>query len=320
MHWPARSLPSSGAPSLRAPRSRCATSCAGACAPRPRRRRTSASSWTRYATCGCWSGLGAPRAAASASSVGYSVALPPAVEDSQRAAPAWHGAGRLDKSLALGQLRARWGANVAGDPSLTAAWTQRWTTRDVADKVRASEPPRDAASALAGLCGALGDGGQHLAAADAAGVFARASIALEKDKPGPLAKLSGDLARAAQPSAYTAEDRDRQWRENAALGAAYVSRLMARGTGSDSRTGWIAVMREAERTARAIAHAQALQRRAAAAVQTNRALVSAVASVPQLSPPPAPGTRQTTQRRKHEGAMRPACEASSQNATEAVRP
>src|SRR5690606_11015536 len=100
---------------------------------------------------------------------------------------------------------------------------------------------------------------------------------------GPLAKLSDDLARAAQPSAYTAEDRDRKRRENAALGAAYVSRLMARGTGSDSRTGWIAVMRQAERTARAVAHAQALQGRAAAASQTNRALAAAVASVPQLT-------------------------------------
>lgn len=217
--------------------------------------------------------------------VGYSVALPPAIKDGERATPVWHGAGRLDKSLALGQLRARWGADVAGDPSLTPAWTQRWTTRDVADKVRASEPPRDAARALAGLSGTLGDGGQRLAAVDAAGVFARASIALEKDKPGPLAKLSDDLARAAQPSAYTAEDRDRQRRENAALGAAYVSRLMARGTGNDSRTGWIAVMRQAERTARAIAHAQALQGRATAAAQTNRALVAAVASVPQLAAP-----------------------------------
>ncbi|WP_235915519.1 relaxase/mobilization nuclease domain-containing protein, partial [Puerhibacterium puerhi] len=41
--------------------------------------------------------------------VGYSVALVPNVVDGRREAPVWFGAGRLDKALALGQLRARWG-------------------------------------------------------------------------------------------------------------------------------------------------------------------------------------------------------------------
>ncbi|WP_211100090.1 hypothetical protein, partial [Puerhibacterium puerhi] len=215
--------------------------------------------------------------------VGYSVALVPNVVDGRREAPVWFGAGRLDKALALGQLRARWGEERAGDPALVPVWTRNWRTSAAADKVALTNPPADAGAALAGLQGRLDDGAQRLAAIDAAGALARASIALEKDQPGPLAEASDALARAGQPSKWDARDPGRRAREQAALEAAYAARLVARATGRDSKRGWIGVLRQVERTARAVAHAQQLQARIQAAQRTYAALAAVVEVVPQMT-------------------------------------
>lgn len=214
--------------------------------------------------------------------VGYSVALVPNVVDGRREDPVWFGAGKLDRTLALGQLRSRWGVDVAGDAGLTAAWTERWRSATVAEKVAVSTPPADAARALHGMAGRLGEAEQRVAALDVAGVFARASLALEKDRPGPLQEASDALARAAQPPAHDSSHRERGKSERASLDAAYASRLVARATSRDAKVGWIAVLRQAERAARAIAHAQELRGQVQAAARTNQALAAVARAVPQL--------------------------------------
>lgn len=214
--------------------------------------------------------------------VGYSVALVPNVVDGRRERPVWFGAGKLDRTLALGQLRSRWGVDVAGDPGLTTAWTERWEGATVAGKVAVSTPPADAARALHGMTGRLGEAEQRVAALDVAGVFARASLALEKDRPGPLQEASDALARAAQPPVHDSAHREREKSERASLNAAYASRLVARATSRDAKVGWIAVLRQAERAARAIAHAQELRGQVQAAARTNQALAAVARAVPQL--------------------------------------
>lgn len=214
--------------------------------------------------------------------VGYSVALVPTVKDGQRAAPVWYGGGRLDRTLSLGQLRARWGQTPAGSEDTAALWTRRWKSGEVADKVRTTNAPARAGRVLEGYRDRSSAAEDRAAAAAASAALARASLAIEKNKPGPLAAASDVLARAAQPVAHRA-DRDRHKRESAAANAAYTTRLVGRGTGRDSTTGWIAVLRQADRTAKAIAAAQRAQGRLHAAAATNAAMLAAMRSVPQAA-------------------------------------
>ncbi|WP_340289774.1 relaxase/mobilization nuclease domain-containing protein [Aquipuribacter hungaricus] len=214
--------------------------------------------------------------------VGYSVALVSLERDGRRAAPVWYGAGRLDRTLSLGQLRTRWGQDPAGAEDVAGLWTRRWAGGDVATTVRTTGAPVRAGRVLGGYRDRSSAAEDRAAAGAAAAALARASLAIEKDRPGPLAAASEVLARAAQPVAFGA-DRDQHKQESSAANAAYSLRLMGRGTGRDSRTGWLAVLRQADRTAKAVAAAQRAQGRVQAAAATDASMHAAMRSVSQLA-------------------------------------
>lgn len=221
---------------------------------------------------------------------GFSLALVPTVHNGTRPAPVWFSATLLDSTLTLGKLRKLWGVHPDGDPRLTSEWTKRWKRADVADQISASKPPVVSAQALAGLSGKASDGTLRVAAQDAAGIFAGASLALEKGTPGPLARAADAMARAAQSTKWDGEKEREQRRakEREAVEAAYSARLMVRGTGRSSITGWIAVLRQAQRTMKAVARLQEAQGRVRAAEGTRTALTDVETAIPQLKTPATP--------------------------------
>lgn len=204
--------------------------------------------------------------------VGYSVALRagPGNPDEQMR---WFGGGRLARDLTLPTLRQRWGVGAKGEVAAVATWrgeskpatrtgitvSQRpwWelAERDIAEANRAlaAVDPHDRAA-------------WRGAAADAAGVFAAWSLAVETDTPGPLAKASDALARSSQ----WARGEKPEWHGPRLVGTQL--QLVARGSSSRSRQGWVAVMRQLDRTTQAIHRAHEARGEAVAAQRMAKAV------------------------------------------------
>ncbi len=219
--------------------------------------------------------------------VGYSVALVPEVVNGRRGDPVWFAPSKLDATLGLGRLRDRWGVDRAGDPSLVSVWRTRHRDRTVAAKVTMVGAPEPAAAGLKALNEHLARGGRpgfdKVAAADAAGVLARASLNREHGEHGPLARASDALARAAQPGKFDGASPHRSRDERQAINAAYRARLIARGVSGDSSIGWAAVLRQVGRTASYVQRAQQAQGRLAGARSTAAAMQAAATSLPALA-------------------------------------
>lgn len=216
--------------------------------------------------------------------IGYSVALTPTLgPDGRRGDVVWFAPSKLDSNLGLGQLRARWGSTVQSESDALAVWNAP-ATKSTADGAR-QRPQRLPAE----LIQRLNMHGQNVVPDRSAGFnrhasidlsfsFARASEYFEGTKPGALAQASDVFARAGARDRSDSRDPGRAKRSDAALGAsaAYQARLLARGVGGNSATGWLAVFRQMQRTARALELQSAMAGRAAQATAMNRALSGAV--------------------------------------------
>lgn len=191
--------------------------------------------------------------------VGYTAAMIPTQAGEK---PVWYAPSKLDRSLGLPQLRSGWEHTNAGDLAAVDAWkgagrAARVPNFDAPEKVKASPISDVAVARVAGHDVEMLKAGEtaaafnaEAAAADLSGVYAHASMAFEKGAPGPLAAASDEFARVAQGRRDTAAPLRR------VLDAGYQVRLMARGAGTDSRAGWIAVMRQMNRVAKSIAAVQ----------------------------------------------------------------
>lgn len=199
-----------------------------------------------------------PRFAAASTDVvsGYSAALRPT--DGSR--PVWRAPSKLDRNLGLGSLRARWGTDVKGTDEAGRAAVAVWRRRDVAATSRGAvgQPvllpalAPETAQQLAALTAQLSKidaadrAGWAIAAREASYVFARWSVQVEGERPGPLARASDTLARSAQP------DKDERGPgPMPGLMARHVA-LMARATSKNPATGWLAVMTQLDRLTQAV--------------------------------------------------------------------
>lgn len=242
--------------------------------------------------------------------VGYSAALVPTVKDGERPQPVWFAASKLDTNLGLGSLRERWGTDADAEAQAAAVWSERHQnlragTSDVPAGVRAKRLPLHVVQQL-------NESAQQIvvpdrtarftrvAAVDASGALARASLYFETTSHGPIARASDMLARASQASRYDPNQPERQRIERKQLGAdaAYVSRLAARAVGRDSAAGWLAVARQISRVGNAVAAAERARGRLAAAQETTAAVTAAVAVIERAEaqrPGATAGTSSATQ-------------------------
>jgi hypothetical protein len=241
--------------------------------------------------------------------VGYSAALIPAA-GAKDDKPVWYAPSKLDRALGLPQLRAGWSTTNADELAAVDAW--KGASR--ATRIRGFEAPEsvkstplsDVAAARVAAHYESGEPGAangssfdaNQAAADLSGVYAHASMTFEKGAPGELAAASDQFARVAQGRRGTSVPLRR------ALDVAYQARLMERGGGRDSRTGWIAVMRQMNRVAKRIAAAQdergAVRNAAALRAGAEAALAAVEARLQQA------GARPTTAVGTSLGTTRPA--------------
>lgn len=212
--------------------------------------------------------------------VGYSVALTPTVgSDGRRGDVVWFAPSKLDSNLGLGQLRARWGSTRESELTALPEWET--TTH----KGEVSESRRRPERLPAELVQRLNMHGQNVvpdrsagfdrhAAIDLSFSFARASEYFEGKEHGPFARASDVFAKAGARDRATTDDPGRPKRSDAALGAsaAYQARLMARGVGRNSASGWLAVFRQMQRTGQALELQSAMAGRAAQAVAMNTAI------------------------------------------------
>ena len=244
--------------------------------------------------------------------VGYTAAMIPPKDDQK---PIWYAPSKLDRSLGLPQLRSAWEHTNASELAAVDAWkgaarAARMRGFEAPEKVRASSVSEVAAARVASHNAEPATPGEsprafsaEAAAADLSGVYAHASMAFERGTPGPLAAASDEFARVAQGQRGSAVPMRR------ALEAGYQARLMARGIGTDSRTGWIAVMRQMNRVAKRIAtvqhergaaeNAAALRARAEAALRvvqerTQRPQTAPAGKGSTLGARPVTQTRPTT--------------------------
>ena len=191
--------------------------------------------------------------------VGYTAAMIPTKADEK---PIWYAPSKLDRALGLPQLRSGWEHTNATELAAVDAWkgagrAARTRGYEAPDKVKAAPVSEVAAARVASHDAESSTVGERsvvfsaeAAAADLSGVYAHASMAFERGTPGPLAAASDEFARVAQGRRGSAAPLRR------ALDVGYQSRLMARGSGTDSRAGWIAVMRQMNRVAKRIAAVQ----------------------------------------------------------------
>lgn len=239
--------------------------------------------------------------------VGYSVALRPGPgnpEEQMR----WFGGGRLARDLTLPTLRQRWG--VGADDEAAAAATWRGEAKPAArPEVTVTQRPwwelaeRDIAEANRALAAVDPDdrAAWRGAAADAAGVFAAWSLAVETDAPGPLAKASDALARSSQ----WARGEEPRWQGPRLVGTQL--QLAARGSSSRSRQGWLAVMRQLDRTTQAIHRAHEARGEAVAAQRMAKAVGDDLAQIRQqlqAAPPAQPRAARTAAQASPRAAAR----------------
>jgi hypothetical protein len=243
--------------------------------------------------------------------VGYTAAMIPTKADEK---PVWYAPSKLDRSLGLPQLRSGWEQTNASELAAVDAWkgagrAARMRGFDAPDKVKAAPVSEVAAARVASHDTEAVTPGERVpafnaeaAAADLSGVYAHASMAFERGTPGPLAAASDEFARVAQGQRGSAVPLRR------ALDVGYQARLMARGAGTDSKAGWIAVMRQMNRVAKRIAtvqhergaadHAVALRARAEAALRAVQERVHRASGQPATAAPGSTlGARPTTQQR-----------------------
>jgi hypothetical protein len=190
--------------------------------------------------------------------VGYSAALIPGDGKGEPKQPIWYAPSKLDRTLGLTRLRATWGTEAA-TPEALSGWVGMQTdlrerSVDVTAKVKREQiltaqmqrmidrekqltPDKENRLSLAHKP-------EIAAVVDLANVYSRVSMSLEGGKPGPIQQASDEYARLAQQKGTPAP--------TVAANLAYQSRLMTRGMGRDSRTGWIAVFRQMERLGNSI--------------------------------------------------------------------
>lgn len=226
--------------------------------------------------------------------VGYSVALTPVVgADGVRPQPVWFAGSKLDATLGLGQLRARWQSTPEAEAGAVELWRERGTAArsgrdDVPAKTRPERLPRDVVERLnahgQNVVPARGARFDRAAAIDMSGAFAQASMYFERGTHGPMAEASDVFARAAARDRYTAA-RGGSRSGGGGEAAAYSARLMVRATGSNSATGWIAVFRQLERVGRVLESERRTAGQAATATAMRRAVAGAVRAFEDATAP-----------------------------------
>lgn len=207
-----------------------------------------------------------PRYAAGGTSqvVGYSVAAPPtaAARAAGQTGPVWFGGGRLARDLTLPQLRSRWDDTAAQRLAAVGEWRRQAERHGRIEnkKVVTREDWRDLddeVSALNQWIGSLAvddvEGWRH-AAGQAAGGFATLARRLEASGTGPV----NDTARALARCAQTPRGQEPATPRAAPRLRATNTLLLQAGTGRGSMAGWMAVLRQLERTSRAVARARTL--------------------------------------------------------------
>lgn len=223
--------------------------------------------------------------------VGYSVALPPTFSGGRRQDPVWYAPSKLDRTLGLGQLRMRWGAGADSGADLGPQWRAQWKEAAVTDRIDVRAAPEIGTVAFARLNERMSASEEQAAAADVAGILARASLIEEKGQPGPFARASEEFARIAQPHTYDPIAPTPAAKARALMDAAYKARLLGRVTGADRTSGWMALLRQTQRTAAAVARAHAargyVQRAESARTAADAAFETLPAARP-TRPTPAP--------------------------------
>lgn len=202
---------------------------------------------------------------------GYSVALEPGFIDGKRQKPVWYAPSKIDRSLGLGQLRARW------EPDSEARAVASWQVQ--AQRSRATETgagkitARQVPVAIAKRLNSAENSGtmNAAAAADFAAVLAHLSVTIEKGTPGPFARAADAVAAGHQRNVPTVR--------GAPVG--YHARLMQRALSRDSVVGWQAVAQQALRLTR-LMNSTTLRHQPQLAARVDRELTAGFAQRPEL--------------------------------------
>jgi hypothetical protein len=179
--------------------------------------------------------------------VGYSVRLPGAEHGSRKTV--WYGGGRLARDLTLPALRRSWGQDEQARQRAVAEWKSSTppnrrppAERQAELEQRALmwhrctmelERVRQQLRAAGNDAAAIGH-----AAREGAGILAAWSIALEGERPGPLARAARQLARSAELPAHTPTPSKTLSR------ASGLALFMLAGRKPDTTIGWTIVARE----------------------------------------------------------------------------
>lgn len=207
--------------------------------------------------------------------VGYSVAVPPTKGDRQAGAtkPVWFGGGRLARDLTLPNLRERWNSTPADQQAAVPMWHRhngagpnetvqhKRVIPQQADWQRIDHEISQLANWINQLDPNDLDGWRH-AAGQVAGGFASLANRFEQRR-GPLGTTARELARCAQPP----RDHTRHSTSSQPQLRATNVLLMHTATGHNSAAGWMAVMRQLERTSQAVTRSRALANDASHAQQ-----------------------------------------------------
>lgn len=220
--------------------------------------------------------------------VGYSAALVP--EAGQPLV--FFGGAKLDHSLGLGALRSRWGSDRGQTPGdALLAWTSQSREAkakafSVAEKASIPRLPNEAIERLNALGhNVIPDRGtsvERLLSVRISEVYAAASIQFERDCHGAFAAASNEFSRFAAPRSLDARLDEGTTDADFLTESLYLSRLVKRATGRDSSTGWIAVLRQLDRAARAAAERASERSRYALSAQLLAATTSASEQTRQI--------------------------------------
>lgn len=214
--------------------------------------------------------------------VGYSVAARPThtARQAGQTQPVWFGGGRLARDLTLPKLRARWGDTGQQRQAALGEWARQADTHtpfaatDVLSRDEWASLDREI-GALNTWIGSLRaddvDGWRH-AASQVAGGFASLARRFESGGTGPVSDTARALSRCAQPPRGQASAVPQE----APRLQATNTLLLQAGSGRNNMGGWMAVMRQLERTSQAVTRARALQSEAGEAQQRADSAVARV--------------------------------------------
>jgi hypothetical protein len=180
--------------------------------------------------------------------VGYTVRLPGPKDGAERTIE--YGGGRLARDLTLPALRQQWQQSSEDQQAAVGEWGTWTASRPRTSEERGSEHDAQAPSwqhcvaeidrLRRQLRGVDGDpAGAARVAAEGAGMLAAWSLAVEGEKPGPLAQAARHLGRSAERPAHRRTPPARR-RPRSSLLAAY---LLA-GAQPDSAAGWYLLGRQ----------------------------------------------------------------------------